>query len=146
MRFSAQLPTDRVTKGAEFTSAAAIGEMARALEVAGFDAAYVTEHPFPPDAWLASGGHHALDPFVSLVAAGYLEGEYRALGADFAGRNEAADDALRAMKRAWSGASVRYEGRGYRAEGSAARSLTQDWPASAPGLAAPVLGQAPRAS
>ncbi len=87
MRFSAQLATDRVTKGAEFTTAAAIGEMARALEAAGF-------------------------------AAGYLEGEYRALGADFAGRNESADDALRAMKRAWSGASVRYEGRGYRAEGN----------------------------
>ena len=160
MRFSAQIPTDRVTKGAEFTSAAAIGEMARALEAAGFDAGYVTEHPFPPDEWLASGGHHALDPFVALaaaasatsrlrlhtnilvlayrnpfltakavasldvvsggrlivgIAAGYLEGEYRALGADFAGRNEAADDALVAMKRAWTGESVHYEGRGYRA-------------------------------
>ena len=160
MRFSGQLATDRVTKGAEFTSATAIGEMARALEAAGFDAGYATEHPFPPDAWLASGGHHALDPFVSLgaaaaaterlrlhtnvlvlpyrnpflaakaiasldvvsggraivgVAAGYLEGEYQALGADFAARNDVADDALRAMKRAWSGASVRYEGCGYRA-------------------------------
>jgi probable F420-dependent oxidoreductase len=152
-----------VAKGAEFTSAAAIGEIARALEAAGFDAGYVTEHPFPSDAWLASGGHHALDPFVSLaaaaaattrlrlhtnvlvlpyrnpfltakavasldvvsggrvivgVAAGYLEGEYRALGADFAGRNEVADDALRAMKLAWSGASVVHEGRGYRAAGN----------------------------
>ncbi len=48
MRFSAQLPTDRVTKGAEFTSAAAIGEMTRALEAAGFDAVYATEPPFPP--------------------------------------------------------------------------------------------------
>jgi probable F420-dependent oxidoreductase len=163
LRFSGQLPTDRVAKGAEFTSAAAIGEIARALEAAGFDAGYVTEHPFPSDAWLASGGHHALDPFVSLaaaaaattrlrlhtnvlvlpyrnpfltakavasldvvsggrvivgVAAGYLEGEYRALGADFAGRNEVADDALRAMKLAWSGASVVHEGRGYRAAGN----------------------------
>jgi len=163
MRFSGQLPTDRVAKGAEFTSAAGIAEMAQALEAAGFDAGYVTEHPFPPDAWLASGGHHALDPFVSLavaaaatsrlrlhtnilvlpyrnpfltakavasldavsggrviagVAAGYLEGEYRALGADFAGRNDATDDALRAMKLAWSGASVACEGRGYRAEGN----------------------------
>jgi probable F420-dependent oxidoreductase len=163
MRFSGQLPTDRVTKGAEFTSAAAIGEMARALEAAGFDAGYVTEHPFPPDAWLAQGGHHALDPFVALgavaaatgrlrlhtnilvlpyrnpflsakavasldvvsggrtivgVAAGYLEGEYRALGADFDARNEVADDALRAMKLAWTGASVRSAGRGYDAQGN----------------------------
>lgn len=163
MRFSAQLATDRVTRGAEFTSAAAIGEMARALEAAGFDAGYVTEHPFPPDDWLATGGHHALDPFVALaaaaaaterlrlhtnvlvlpyrnpfltakavasldvlsggrlilgVAAGYLEGEYRALGADFEHRNELADDALVAMKRAWSGASVETAGRGYRATGN----------------------------
>ena len=163
MRFSAQLPTDRVTKGAEFTSAAAIGEMARSLEAAGFDAGYVTEHPFPTDEWLAQGGHHALDPFVALcavaaattrlrlhtnilvlpyrnpfltakavasldvvsggrvivgVAAGYLEGEYRALGADFEARNEVADDALRAMKQAWTGATVRCAGRGYEARGN----------------------------
>ncbi len=163
MRFSAQLPTDRVTKGAEFTSASAIAEMARALESAGFDAGYVTEHPFPPDAWLAQGGHHALDPFVALacvasattrlrlhtnilvlpyrnpfltakavasldvvsdgrlivgVAAGYLEGEYRALGADFEARNEVADDALRAMKLAWTGETVRSEGPGYEVRGN----------------------------
>ena len=163
MLFSAQLPTDRVSKGEEFTSAAAIHEMARALEAAGFDAGYVTEHPFPPDEWLAHGGHHALDPFVALgvaagaterlrlhtnilvlpyrnpfltakavasldvvsggrvivgVAAGYLEGEYRALGADFEHRNEVADDALRAMKQAWSGASVRAAGPGYEARGN----------------------------
>jgi probable F420-dependent oxidoreductase len=163
MRFSAQLPTDRVTKGAEFTSGAAIGEMARAAEAAGFDAGYVTEHPFPSDEWLASGGHHALDPFVALTAAatatsrlllhtnllvlayrnpfvtakavasldvvsggrvivgvgaGYLEGEYRALGADFEHRNEVSDDAIAAMKRAWSETGVRYEGRGYRAAGN----------------------------
>jgi probable F420-dependent oxidoreductase len=41
-------------------------EMAQAAEVAGFDAVAVTEHPFPPDAWMATGGHHALDPFVVL--------------------------------------------------------------------------------
>src|SRR5215475_14521734 len=119
MRFSAQLPTDRVSKGTEFTGGAEIGEMARAVEAAGFDAGYVTEHPFPADEWLASGGHHALDPFVALTAkavasldvvcggrvilgvgAGYLEGEYEALGADFAHRNDVSDDALVAMKRA----------------------------------------------
>jgi probable F420-dependent oxidoreductase len=163
MRFSAQLPTDRVRKGAEFTSAAAIGEMARALESAGFDAVYATEHPFPPDAWLATGGHHALDPFVVLaaaamassrlrlhtnvlvlayrnpflaakaiasldavsggrvivgVAAGYLEAEFEALGADFAHRNDDADAALVAMKLAWAGGGVKHAGRGYRASGN----------------------------
>ena len=67
MRFSVQLPTDRVDAGGEFTSHEAIAEMARAAERAGFDACYATEHPFPSDAWLASGGHHALDPFVALT-------------------------------------------------------------------------------
>ena len=163
MRFSAQLPTDRVSKGTEFTGGAAIGEMARAVEAGGFDAGYVTEHPFPADEWLASGGHHALDPFVALTAAamatrhlllhtnlvvlpyrnpfvtakavasldvvsggrvilgvgaGYLEGEYQALGADFEHRNDVSDDALVAMKRAWSETGVRHEGRGYRATGN----------------------------
>lgn len=66
MQFTLQLPTDRVTLGEEFVSAEAIAEMARAAEAAGFDAAFVTDHPAPEDRWLASGGHQALDPFVAL--------------------------------------------------------------------------------
>lgn len=66
MRFTVQLPTDRVASPLEFLTGAAIGEMARAAEDAGFDAAFVTDHPAPGDRWLASGGHHALDPFVAL--------------------------------------------------------------------------------
>ena len=67
MRFSLQLPTDRVDAGPEFVSGAAVSELARSAEQAGFDACFVTEHPFPPDRWLASGGHHALDPWLSLI-------------------------------------------------------------------------------
>jgi probable F420-dependent oxidoreductase len=66
MRFSIQLPTDRVSAGDEFVGARAVSEMACAVEAAGFDACFVTDHPFPNDRWLASGGHHALDPFVAL--------------------------------------------------------------------------------
>ena len=69
MRFTLQLPTDKVSSPAEFLSGAAIGEMARAAEDAGFDAVFVTDHPAPGDRWLASGGHHALDPFVALAFA-----------------------------------------------------------------------------
>ena len=79
MRFSLQLPTDRVEQGAEFVSADAIAEMARATEAAGFDACYVTEHPFPSDDWLATGGHHALDPFVALSAAAAATRDLREL-------------------------------------------------------------------
>jgi len=69
MRFSLQLPTDRVALGAEFGSAEAVMEMARAAEDHGYDAVHVTEHPIPSDAWMSSGGHHALDPFVALAFA-----------------------------------------------------------------------------
>ncbi|MBW2418688.1 MAG: LLM class F420-dependent oxidoreductase [Deltaproteobacteria bacterium] len=66
MKFTLQLPTDRVATGAEFVSAEAIAEIAGAGEAAGFSACFVTDHPVPDDEWLASGGHHTLDPFVAL--------------------------------------------------------------------------------
>ncbi|MHB8450452.1 MAG: LLM class F420-dependent oxidoreductase [Mycobacteriales bacterium] len=66
MRVSLGLPTHRVDLGNEFVSAAGIAEVAFAAEGAGFDAVFVTEHPYPGREWLASGGHHALDPFVAL--------------------------------------------------------------------------------
>jgi alkanesulfonate monooxygenase SsuD/methylene tetrahydromethanopterin reductase-like flavin-dependent oxidoreductase (luciferase family) len=69
MRFSIQLPTDRVEQGDEFVSRDAIIEMARAVEHAGFDACYVTDHPAPAASFLEGGGHHALDPFVALSLA-----------------------------------------------------------------------------
>jgi len=161
MRFSVQLATERVDRPDEFLTASAIGEMARAVEEAGFDACFVTDHPIPEDGWLASGGHHAVDPFVALavaaaaterillhtnllvlpyrnpfltakavatldvasrgrvvlgVGAGYLAGEFAALGVDVGERNELADEALDAMKCAWTGASVSFEGRHFRAE------------------------------
>jgi probable F420-dependent oxidoreductase len=162
VKFTIQLPTDRVAQGAEFTSGEALVEMARAVERAGFDAAFVTDHPAPEDRWLRSGGHQALDPFVALscvaaattrlrvqthvlvaayrnpflaakaiasldvvsggrlivgLAAGYLEPEFAALGADYAERNELTDESIRAMKRIWEGESLTLEGRHFRATG-----------------------------
>jgi probable F420-dependent oxidoreductase len=63
------LPTHRVEQPAEFLTAGAITAMATAAEAAGFDAVYVTDHPFPGDAWLAHGGHHTTDPWVGLALA-----------------------------------------------------------------------------
>jgi probable F420-dependent oxidoreductase len=162
VKFTIQLPTDRVAQGEEFVSAEAIAGMARAVEAAGFDAAFVTDHPAPEDRWLASGGHQALDPFVALafvaaattrlrvqthvlvaayrspflaakaiatldvlsrgrvivgLAAGYLEPEFAALGADYAARNEVTDEAILAMQRIWRGESVSLTGRHFRAAG-----------------------------
>lgn len=166
MRFSVQLPTDRVDAPDEFGSAAAIAEMARAIEAAGLDACFVTDHPFPSDAFIEGGGHHALDPFVALsfaaaattrlrlqthilvlpyrnpfhtasavatldalsggrvtlgVAAGYLREEFEALGADFEGRNAFCDEAIRAIRAAWTEDGVHFEGSGYRAAGHTLR-------------------------
>jgi probable F420-dependent oxidoreductase len=163
MRFSVSLPTERIDRAAEFVTQAAVAEIARAAEGAGFDACYVTDHPFPPHRWLYGGGHHALDPFVALsfaaaatsrlrlqthilvlpyrnpflaakatlsldvlsggrvtlgVAAGYLRGEFAALGADFEARDDVSDEAIRAMKRAWAEDDVRLEGRGFTAIGN----------------------------
>jgi probable F420-dependent oxidoreductase len=57
MRFSLELP---------IASPDAIMECAEAIESAGFDACFVTDHPFPSREWLATGGHETLDPFVAL--------------------------------------------------------------------------------
>jgi len=163
MRFSLQLPTHVVKHGDEFVSGEAVAEMARVAEDAGFDAVFVTDHPFPSDKWLESGGHHSLDPFVALsfaaaatrrlllhthilvlpyrnpfvvakaaatldvlsggrcilgVAAGYLKGEFHALGADFEHRNEVSDEAIRAIVAAWTQEGIAFEGRHFEARGN----------------------------
>jgi probable F420-dependent oxidoreductase len=194
VRFAVQLPTDRVEAGPELLSAAAVAEMARAAERAGFDAVSVTDHPMPPARWVAAGGHHSLDPFVALsfaaaatervrllthvlvlpyrnpflvaktaasldvlsggrlvlgVAAGYLEVEFAALGADFARRHERCDEALHALRAAWRGEPVDLEGAGFAARGNAQRPppaqrrerATGGWP----GPPVWVGGNAPRA-
>ena len=66
MKVYVALPTDHVDLGTEFVSGEGVATVARAAETAGFDGVYSTEHPFPDDDWLASGGHQALDPFVGL--------------------------------------------------------------------------------
>jgi probable F420-dependent oxidoreductase len=166
MKLYVALPTDHVDLGTEFVSAEGVAAVARTAEAAGFDGVYSTEHPFPDDDWLASGGHQALDPFVGLsfaaaattrlrvltnlcvlpyrnpflaaraaasldvlsggrldlgVGAGYLEGEFRALGVDFEGRNDRFDEAIVAITEAWSGASVRFAGDGFEARGNTMR-------------------------
>jgi probable F420-dependent oxidoreductase len=51
----------------DFVSASGIAELARVAEEAGFDGYGFTDHPAPSQEWLDSGGHDALDPFVSLA-------------------------------------------------------------------------------
>ena len=56
---------------------------------------------------------------VSLgLGAGYLKGEYRALGVDFERRNDIMDEYLRALKTALSGEEFTFQGTGYEALGN----------------------------
>lgn len=57
------------------------------------------------------------------IGSGYLKGEYQALGVDFETRGALMDEALEAMKAAWSGEDVVYEGRGFTALGIRPRPL-----------------------
>jgi len=69
MRYSVGLPVDHVTMPDEFVTGDAIAEMAGAVEAAGLDAVFVTDHPAPDDRWLSGGGHHAQEPMVALAFA-----------------------------------------------------------------------------
>jgi probable F420-dependent oxidoreductase len=51
------------------------------------------------------------------IGAGYLKGEYFALGADFERRNDIVDEHLRALKAAWTADEFSFKGQGYEARG-----------------------------
>lgn len=65
MKFTMDIPVGVITPG-EFQTADAVKAMAQALEVAGVDACYVTDHPAPSAEWLHANGHDAIDPFTAL--------------------------------------------------------------------------------
>jgi len=68
MRFSCSLPVDDIGENG-FLSIEGISQMAVAMEKAGLDATFVTDHPAPSRRWLDGGGHATLDPFVVLSVA-----------------------------------------------------------------------------
>jgi probable F420-dependent oxidoreductase len=53
---------------ADMLDAGPLVEVARVGERSGFYGMALTEHPVPDAAWLASGGHQTLDPFVAFGA------------------------------------------------------------------------------
>ena len=65
MKFTMDIPVGNITPG-EFQTAEAVKDMAQAMEDAGVDACYVTDHPAPDAAWLHANGHDTLDPFTAL--------------------------------------------------------------------------------
>jgi probable F420-dependent oxidoreductase len=66
VRYNLMFPMRAVKHWNRWCEGAGIGDVARLVEEAGFDAFSMSEHPYPDREWLARGGHHAFDPFVSL--------------------------------------------------------------------------------
>jgi probable F420-dependent oxidoreductase len=66
LRYNLMFPTRAVKHWAPWSEGVSIGDIARRVEDAGFDGFSMSEHPYPDKQWLAHGGHHAFDPFVSL--------------------------------------------------------------------------------
>jgi probable F420-dependent oxidoreductase len=66
MEFNFQFPTRAVKHWSTWIGSRHLADLAVAAEEGGFDLVSTTDHPFPAEDWLARGGHHAFDPFVSL--------------------------------------------------------------------------------
>lgn len=69
---STSLPFDHIELPDEYGTMAALHEIVRAVEDAGFYAGTVTDHPVPSARWLDNGGHYAQDPFVMLSMIGAI--------------------------------------------------------------------------
>jgi probable F420-dependent oxidoreductase len=68
VRFILQYPEARGSE-LDLLDAGSLAEVARAAEEAGWHGIALTEHPAPSNAWLESGGHQSVDPFVALASA-----------------------------------------------------------------------------
>lgn len=70
MQFTLDMPMGVIEPAGAFQTAAAVAEMAQAMERAGAGACFVTDHPVPDATWLAGpAGHDAMDPFTGLAFA-----------------------------------------------------------------------------
>ena len=65
VRWMFQYPDTHGVDG-DMLDAGPLGEVAVAVEAAGWDGLALTEHPAPGVNWLSAGGHQTLDPFVAL--------------------------------------------------------------------------------
>jgi probable F420-dependent oxidoreductase len=79
VQFILSAPFHTAPPNPAFLSAEAVAGLARSAEDAGFWAIAFTEHPAPPEAWRATGGHDALDPFIALSFAAAVTTRLRLL-------------------------------------------------------------------
>jgi probable F420-dependent oxidoreductase len=72
---------------------------------------------------IVSGGRLTI-----VTGAGYLRSEFRALGVDFAERNELLDEALEVLSKLWAAPAFDYEGRHFQAVAQVSRPLPVQQP------------------
>ncbi len=75
-------------------------------------------NPFSVARDVATLDHFSAGRVTLSVGAGYLKGEYRAMGADFDARNDTMDEYLRALRVSLTGEEFSFEGTGYTAYGN----------------------------
>ena len=66
MRFSVTYPLIMHPSSPDLMTRGAVKQFCQTAERSGFDGIGFTDHPAPTAKWLHSGGHDALDPFVTL--------------------------------------------------------------------------------
>ena len=66
MKLNYQLPPRAVKHWDDWIGEHQLADIAVAAEEAGFEMVSMTDHPFPYEGWVSTGGHHAFDPFVAL--------------------------------------------------------------------------------
>ena len=75
-------------------------------------------NPFTVARDVATLDHFSGGRVLLSVGAGYLKGEYRAVGVDFDQRNELMDEYLRALRTSLTGQEFTFDGTGYKAFGN----------------------------
>jgi probable F420-dependent oxidoreductase len=75
-------------------------------------------NPFAVARDIATLDHFSAGRVTLSVGAGYLKGEYRAMGVDFDARNDLMDEYLRALRASLTGEEFTFEGTGYTAFGN----------------------------
>lgn len=110
-----------------------VATVASAADEAGLRGFRCTDRPAPTQQWLDNEGHNALDPFVALgsaaariskirlipnalvlptamaVGAGYLKGEFAALGVGYEERVRLLDEGIDAIRSIWTNDDVSHE-------------------------------------
>lgn len=101
-----------------FVMLAMIAAVTRRIKVQTFLLILPYRNPFIMARAVASLDVSSDGRVILAVGAGYLKGEFKALGVDFDTRNEASDEALKAMIEAWTHDEFAFEGTGYSARGN----------------------------